>query len=188
MADAAVLQFFGRLAQSRPLAENGACVSDETRFETFYESTRKPLYGYLFRIVSDTALAQDLFQETYLRFLKAERKPMDDATQRAYLFRIAANLVNDHFRKHKRERAGMTELLTEASEVPDVPADPRPVNKALEQLSKQNKALLWLAYVEQFDHITIAEMLGVQKGSVRVLLFRAKQKMLSLLSGEIDKS
>ena len=165
-------------------------MSDEKQFESFYESTRKPLYGYLFGIVGEKALAQDLFQESYLRFLNANVKAMDDATKRAYLFRIAANLVNDHFRRRKREQDKVTQLMIETTEMETaaMPLDSRPVEFALAQLPTQNRSLLWLAYVEQFDHVKIAEMLGIQKGSVKVLLFRARQKMLSLLSGEIKKT
>ena len=42
--------------------------------------------------------------------------------------------------------------------------------------------MLWLAYVEGFDHSEIAAALGISEGSVRVLLFRARRKMATLLT------
>ena len=160
-------------------------MKDEARFQAFYESTHKPLYAYLFRVLGDKALAQDLFQEAYLRLLNAETGNLDDGALRAYLFRIGSNLMTDHFRKLKREREWSNEVV--ATEV--IPETVEPVLgestiiSAMDQLSLQSRSLLWLAYVEQFDHGKIADMLGLQKSSIKVLLFRARNRLLSIVSG-----
>jgi RNA polymerase sigma-70 factor (ECF subfamily) len=49
------------------------------------------------------------------------------------------------------------------------------------QLKPQQQALLWLAYVEGFDHGEIASALGVRESSVRVLLYRARKRMAGIL-------
>jgi RNA polymerase sigma-70 factor (ECF subfamily) len=48
----------------------------------------------------------------------------------------------------------------------------------------QERALLWLAYVEGHQHTEIAEMLGLKSLSVRVLLFRARRKLVNLLEAK----
>jgi RNA polymerase sigma-70 factor (ECF subfamily) len=159
-------------------------VINEARFQAFYESTHKPLYAYLFRVLGDKALAQDLFQEAYLRLLNAETGQLDEQALRAYLFRIGSNLMTDYFRKLKRERDWSNEVL--ATELipdsPEIAVEESTIISAMDQLSLQNRSLLWLAYVEQFDHGRIAEMLGLQKSSIKVLLFRARNRLLSLVS------
>lgn len=162
-------------------------MNDELQFETFYESTRKPLYAYVYRMAGDPAAAQDIFQESYLRWLNADLSALDDSARKAYLFRIASNLVNDHFRRRKRERRLEDEMTMDQVDM-EMPAERTGTAAVvLEQLSRQNRSLLWLAYVEQYDHSQIAEILGLRRGSVKVLLFRAKQKALALLQGQKTK-
>lgn len=157
-------------------------MNPETRFQTLYENTKLALYGYLYRVIGDAASAQDLFQESYLRLLGTNWIQLDDNAARAYLFRIASNLLKDRFRKQKREQAWTDEVLYTEQNSQPVMSDIQSPTAALEQLTPQNRSLLWLAYVEEYDHKQIAQMLGLRKGSVRVLLFRAKQKMIALLN------
>ena len=71
----------------------------EEAFRTFYELTARPVRVYLARMTGDDRLADDLLQETYYRFLRANQTFDNDDHRRNYLFRIATNLVHDHRRK-----------------------------------------------------------------------------------------
>jgi RNA polymerase sigma-70 factor (ECF subfamily) len=157
---------------------------DEQTFRVFYESTARPLWAYLSRILGSATLADDLVQESYYRFLRATLKSEDPAYQKAYLFRIATNLSRDHWRRLPRQEQG------EAADAEQVPADDRTaervqqrsdLGRALGGLKPRERELLWLAYVEGSSHKEIAEVLGLRAASVRLLLFRARQKMLQLL-------
>jgi RNA polymerase sigma-70 factor (ECF subfamily) len=55
------------------------------------------------------------------------------------------------------------------------------MTRAFRQLKPEHRSLLWLAYVEGFDHREIAAARGVQEKSVRVLLFRARQALAAIL-------
>ena len=81
-------------------AQHTAAHMDNSAFAAFYERSARPLWAYLVRASSDAALADDLMQESYVRFLCAERAPSlnDDGevSARLYLFRIATNLLHDH--------------------------------------------------------------------------------------------
>ena len=70
----------------------------------FTSSTARPLWSYLSRILGNPTLADDLVQESYYRFLRATLKSDDAAYQKAYLFRIATNLANDHWRRLPRHQ------------------------------------------------------------------------------------
>ena len=76
---------------------------DEQTFRAFYEKTSRPLWSYLSRLSGDPALAEDLVQEAYCRFLRANLKSDDEAYQKNYLFRIGTNLTRDHWRRQPRE-------------------------------------------------------------------------------------
>ncbi len=58
------------------------------------------------------------------------------------------------------------------------------LTEVFHQLKMQERALLWLAYVEGHQHTEIAEMLGLKSLSVRVLLFRARRKLVNLLKAK----
>src|ERR1700729_3318977 len=69
------------------------------QFAAFYERSARPLWAYLARVSADPALADDLMQESYVRFLCAARSDDGEVAARRYLFRIATNPPPDHWRK-----------------------------------------------------------------------------------------
>lgn len=159
-------------------------MMDEARFKTFFEQTSKPLLSYLLRVTNDTALSDDVFQESYIRLLQADVKDPTDVKLKSYLFTTSTNLVRDRWRLAKRtvawENEGPGDLETTREE------DQVSVRFGLEQVfngvSAQQRSLLWLAYVEGYEHKEIAAMLNLKEKSVRVLLFRAKQKASGILT------
>ena len=152
---------------------------DEPAFDLFYESTARPLWAYIHRVSGDAALADDILQESYYRFLRASLARMDEAQMKSYLYKIATNLLNDHWRNRKRERQQILEVNeTTATEYA---AQNHDMANAFEQLNTQQRSLLWLAYVEGNEHSEIAQILGLREKSIRVLLFRARHKLASIL-------
>jgi len=152
---------------------------NESEFRAFYERTSAALIRYLTCITRRQDIAQDIMQETYSRILTARLPVMDESQMRSYLFRIASNLTYDRWRKSKEEP-----LPDESVEIPG-PA-PHPdrslgVRQAFERLKPRERQLLWLAYVEGSSHKEIAEHTGLQTGSIRLLLFRARRKLAELI-------
>ncbi len=157
---------------------------DEARFEVFYRRTAGSLWSYLFRLTGDEATADDILQKAFFRFLRANPVLATEEHQRRWLFRTATNLAFDHFRETKRERSRVA--LTEVHEAA-ASMEPREVlrhdmMKTFAELKPRERALLWLAHVEEADHDDIGEALGVKAKSVKVLLFRARKKLGELLS------
>src|SRR6266496_636264 len=76
-----------------------ALQMDEDTFRAFYDRTSRQVWAYLARITGDRTLADDLLQESYYRFLRAERAFTSDSHRRNYLFRIATNLAHDTHRR-----------------------------------------------------------------------------------------
>jgi RNA polymerase sigma-70 factor (ECF subfamily) len=129
-------------------------------------------------LCGDPAAADDLFQKTFVRFLGAT-VPIDDADHaRAYLYRIATNIVFDHFRALRAEEEWKPEPGSRGESAAILRAD---MERMFRLLTPQERALLWLAHVEGYDHAEIAKIAGVAPGSVRVLLFRARRRLASIL-------
>src|SRR6516164_2825348 len=157
---------------------------DEQTFRAFYEKTSRPLWSYLSRLSGDPALAEDLVQEAYCRFLRANLKSDDEAYQKNYLFRIGTNLTRDHWRRHPREerlKAGAAEEIRTDDRTAERIQESSDLGRALNRLKPREREILWLAYVEGSSHKEIAEMVGLRAGSIRLLLFRARHKMANLL-------
>jgi RNA polymerase sigma-70 factor (ECF subfamily) len=157
---------------------------DDATFEEFYARTARPLWSYIHRVAGDRALADDLLQESFYRLWQAPRLlPSDDAQMKSYLYKIATNLINDHWRKINREKRWQLRASVHTEEVasPNDAALRSDVERVFQLLKLQERALLWLAYVECYEHREIASVLNLKEKSVRVLLFRARHKLAELL-------
>jgi RNA polymerase sigma-70 factor, ECF subfamily len=153
---------------------------EEAAFSAFYHETGPKLWSYIRRTSGDAALADDLLQETFFRFLRADLPLMDRLQSRAYLYRIASSLITDHWRRLKRERRRSLDwsFRNDACVKPETGTDEM---RVFERLKIQEQTLLWMAYVEGFDHREIAAALQLQEKSVRVLLFRARKRLAALV-------
>ena len=95
------LEGMGERAEERP---GGTLGLDEQTFNEFYAKTSPSLLAYLSRVSGNRTVAHDLLQEAYYHFLRTRLPGMDNAGTKSYLFRIATNLLRDHFRSAKRQR------------------------------------------------------------------------------------
>lgn len=152
---------------------------DEPEFEAFYRATSDRLRTYLYRICGDRRLAEDLAQEAYYRFLRSGFSSPEGEENARYLFKIGGNLLKDHWAGAKKIAAIPTPGPETAA-----PADRLDLHNALGALKQPERQMLWLAYAEGYSHSEIAGVLGVKPASVKVLLFRAKARLLRLLQGD----
>lgn len=160
-----------------------SAMTDEEKFENFYGEHARPLRAYVRRIAGDGALADDIVQESFLRFLGAANDfKKAGFNEKAYLYRIATNLTYDYFRRNARDAKRRAHLENAASAYEPFAASGDAM-QILNKLNVQERALLWLAYVEGQSHGEIAASLGLKFLSVRVLLYRARRKMANLLDG-----
>ena len=162
----------GRRAPLRPM--------DEARFEAFYRKSASSLWSYLHRLTGDAAAADDLLQKTFIRFIRANPSIAGEDHLRRYLYRAATSVAMDHFRETKR-RGEVSEVKDSAGRADR--ADLRyDMSRMFEELKPRERALLWLAHVEESNHDEIALALGLRPKSVKVLLFRARKKLAEVLA------
>ena len=168
------------LAGEAPLS---ACPPMENEeFAGFYERSARPLWAYLARVSGDPALADDLTQESFVRFLCAGYGADGEVAARRCLFRIGTNLLRDHWRRQRTTAIDDIPEEVFASRSHAASAHSRAtLGPALAQLGPRERQMLWLAYAEGYTHREIAEVLGLASPSIRLLLFRARRKMARLL-------
>ncbi len=166
-----------------------ALQMDEETFRAFYDRTARQVWAYLARITGDRSHADDLLQEAYYRFLRAQRAFDSETHRRNYLFRIATNLAHDrHRRAHGTVNVPMPEDNTPGAlpDGRDLAADTQrraDLARAMASLKPREREMLWLAYAQGSSHEEIAESLGRRKSSIKILLFRARRRLAAALGG-----
>lgn len=159
-------------------ASSASTQMDSDGFAAFYERSARPLWAYLARVSGNAALADDLLQESFLRFLCADHPTDGEVSARRYLFRIATNLMRDHWRRP--QASSLEEIPEELFRVPDHgdACDSKAMlGPALNAMRPRERQLLWLAYAEGYSHREIAEITGLASASIRLLLFRARRRI-----------
>jgi RNA polymerase sigma-70 factor (ECF subfamily) len=156
---------------------------DERAFAACHEHDGRALWSYAYRVTGKAADADDIVQDAFCRLLQADVAGLSSEDLRRYLFRIASNLIADRWRRSVREGSWLGRLRGEPVAQLDREYDDS-VSREFATLTSRERALLWLAYVEGESHQEIAAALGLSRGSIKVLLSRARGKLRDLLTAK----
>jgi len=148
-----------------------------------------PLVRYLTRRLGDRDWAEEVAQETFLRALRQE----SIASERAWLFAVATNLVRDEARRDARRRRHLELLVQEErareEEEPDGgqlvsleeererAREAALARRAVDALAERDRLAL-LMREEGLDYTEIAEALGLSVGSIGTTLSRARRRLV----------
>jgi len=155
---------------------------------------QKGLYNYIYRLTGYRDLAVDFTQEAFLRAYLSIDKYNPSYNFSTWLWRIAHNLVVDHFRKGKLNQVSLNmEVDGENVEYEVESRDPGPyekqlnrerrdlIMKALEKLPPQLRELIVLRHFQELSYQEISEVTGLAFHEVKSKLFRAREKLRKLL-------
>jgi len=148
--------------------------------EQVYRSYSQELTRYATGLVGPFD-ASDVVTDACLKAFEARTWP-DVLDRRAYLYRTVLSVANDHHRRTLSRR--LREMRTaQRDEVPDHAQDlDLEVLDAVERLSVQQRAAVYLTYWEDLHPETVAERMGVSTGTVKRHLARARKRLGELLS------
>ncbi len=148
-------------------------------FRILYEQYAPVLYRYIrFRLQSD-ADTEDLMAEVFIKAWQAlPTYEWRGVPLQAWLFRIAHNLIVDHFRKQKVSFTNLPDWIRsnghreyERIENQDV------IARAFRTLSEEQQIVLYLSYYESYSNKDVAEALGMTANAVGVMKFRALKRL-----------
>lgn len=160
---------------------NNSAPKSNSFVKGLYESSYKELFAFLLRRSNNRQQAQDFSQEAFLRLIRVERKDLIEQP-RAYLFRIAANLVHEKRLKNISQWQKEISALDNVEQIPceDDPHAHFERQKAIQDLEKILASLppiyqsvLLMRKRDGLNHAEIAERLGVSIHTVRKYLTRA---------------
>jgi RNA polymerase sigma-70 factor (ECF subfamily) len=170
---------------------------DEESFRVLLDKHRNPLVHFLYRMVQEQAVAEELAQEVFLRIYKSRLSYEPTARFTTWMFRIATHLALNWLRDEKNERA--QERLDKdrggdlpAREVPDhkpsveqrmvYQARLREVRDAIGKLPEKQRAAVLMHKYEEMEYAQIAGVLGCSESAVKSLLFRAYETLRARLA------
>ena len=175
-------------------------AGDMAGFDYLITKYRKPIIHFMYRMVHNQAIAEELAQEVFLRVYRSRETYRAEARFSTWLYRIATNLGVNHARDTRHERSASTIYLdepdSETGTTPDV-ADSTPTAEAgilrRERLNairqhvlalpeRQRMAVLMHKY-EGMDYRQIGDILKLSESATKSLLFRAYQTLREKLKG-----
>jgi RNA polymerase sigma-70 factor (ECF subfamily) len=160
---------------------------DESAFETLYDKYSVRLYNFALRIVGNTDLAEDIFQETFIRLSRSDLE--ERAKLSTWLYRVAANLCYKALRRKKV--LGLSEIhLRNAADSFDPSAASEllllqdRVRGALMKLPDNQRVVLTLKFWEEMTYAEIAEILMCPPGTIKSRTHNALKRLKETLGGE----
>ena len=161
-------------------------------FWEIHDQYYRRVRGFIRGLVRDDSLADDLVQETFIRIQQNQDSLRDPTKMSSWIFRIAYNLCQDHFRKRKESSLDEKEIEEKTCDSKEVG-----IEKEMEQrqmgecvqdkinlLPEPLRAVLILFDTMDLSHQDIADSLGITVENVKVRLHRARTKLKAILEEE----
>jgi RNA polymerase sigma-70 factor (ECF subfamily) len=163
---------------------------DQAAFTAIYDQYYDAVYTYLYYRVTDTALAEDLTADVFVRLVKyIHTFTPGDKPILAWLYTIAANLLTDHRRKNGRYTwlpldESLTAGLTDPGGLSQQKWQHNCLLAAVNQLAEEQRQVVLLKFVEKWSNASIAQHLGRTEGAVKSLQHRALESLRRILVEE----
>ncbi len=160
--------------------------SDQPLLDAYDEYADAIFRHCLFR-VRDRERAQELMQDTFLRALEAHRKGSEIQNMRAFLYRIAHNLIIDTYRRDHGDVSLEEMEETVGFDPPDESQSPArdfagsEILERLQEVEEPYRSALVMRYVDGLDPRDIADMLGVTANVASVRIHRGLKRLSLLL-------
>lgn len=142
-------------------------------FEQLYHLHRLVIYNNLKRLIRDEFTAKEILQDVFMKIWERRTELEPEKSFRAYLFRIARNMVMDYYRKVKREKKLVDNLQVFASEVSDQPMESvisrdeeEMLMGTIDTLSPQRKRIFTLCKLEGKSYEEVSQILGVSSSTI----------------------
>lgn len=150
---------------------------DYSHFDTFYHLTKNQVFYAIVSIVKDQSLAEDIMQDTYLKFLEKIDQYEEGRNPYAYVSTIGRNLAINTY--HQRKKEVYSEELFETIPSPEETTDfdEQDIFKILDLLEDKEREIVTLHVINDFKFREIAEMVDKPLGTVLWIYNKAMKKL-----------
>jgi RNA polymerase sigma-70 factor (ECF subfamily) len=173
--------------------QNGNLFMEKSQkeiWERFYANHSRSFWFYIYKICGNEQLSDDIYQESFVKFLKARQHFANEKHMKVYLYRIAFRLIIDRKRRIKVEKKSFEEKVhTYERDMHDGGQESgillsMEMEKTFKKLKPKQRMILWMAYVEGYSYSEIAQMTDTKENSLKVQLFRAREKLANLIRAQ----
>lgn len=147
--------------------------------ELIYRRYGDYIYGYIYGMVQNKSEAEDLLQDTFVKVMKSNTNEIEN--MKSWLITIARNTIYDHWRREKRI-VNLKPFIRRKKRDIDLKLD---IEREIERLSPKLKEVIILREINQLNYGEIADILGVEKGTVKSRLNRARRQLRKSLGGTL---
>jgi RNA polymerase sigma-70 factor (ECF subfamily) len=168
-------------------------AGDTAAFRLLYQRYEQRVFRFLVRLANDRAVAEDLFQETWLALARATPRlePVDDLAP--LLFTIARNKFLNWRRWalldiSRLNLFGRSSILAALDGVADARQELRVVERALAELPVGSREILLLVAIEGLEPSQAAAVLGIQADAARQRLARARSQLADKMNGDLPSN
>ena len=150
---------------------------DKEAYTDLYNSHANSIYRFVYFRVGSKEIAEDIMQETFLKFIDLVDL-VRVTNMRAYLYRIARNLISDSYRSKSKQEVVAIEAAYDVESVRgpesiEAGVDLQMISKALKDVRPEWREIIILRHVESLSYKEIAQIMGKTSAYVRVNLHRA---------------
>jgi RNA polymerase sigma-70 factor (ECF subfamily) len=160
----------------------------ERAFKELYRRYAARIHAYCYKILENKEEAEDIFQETFVRFYLGARSEQEMTNVTGYLFRIARNLSLNRIRDRVRFDSieGLEIPITDDRSLEEAELLGL-ISSAVELLNLEYREAFILREYENMPYEEIAELVGSTVSNVKSRVFRARQKIKKLLEPNIKE-
>ena len=171
----------GKRSIDYPLIE--AAKKDSAHFAPLYQKYFKQIFLYIFKKIQNEEITNDIASQVFLKAMLNINKYEDRGYPfSSWLYTIAGNEVNLHFRKLKKnpeveiQEKDVVSLLDDFNELPDENHQELLV-KAMNHLSERDMEIIDLRYFEKLSFIEIGNILGITDNNAKIRLYRSVEML-----------
>ena len=187
---------WGKARQEKLLKK--AQQGDADAFEQLVAPYEQKIYALCLRLLAHREDAQDAAQETMLRLYRALVSYRGEAQLGTFIYRVTANTCMDALRRRNVRACESLEALDDVGVVP-VDDSPGPeetilraeenerLSRAIDALSDEMRLPLVLREIHALSYEEVAQTLGLEMGTVKSRIHRAREKLARMLSGEVQE-
>jgi RNA polymerase sigma-70 factor (ECF subfamily) len=171
-----------------------ASAHDPTAFAELYDAYLDKIYKYIFYKVGNPQDAEDLCEQVFMKAWEAiGRFTWQGFPFSSWLYRLAHNLVVDHYRT-RRDTTPLSTIIA----TPFEPADQRnafhqtldadELEGAISKLTSEQRQVICLKFIEGYENSEIASMMDKNESAIRALQYRALHSLMYILAAEEERS